>query len=98
MTFHAASSVSTASHIPSSTLKLNDFDFEVGLNVVGFNIKVTGKPTVVVQGSKLNAQAQAVIAGAGRGDQVTISEIKVNLVGAPGYLLPKTSVVIYEIQ
>ena len=78
--------------------KLNDFDFEVGLNVVGFNIKVTGKPTVVVQGSKLNAQAQAVIAGAGRGDQVTISEIKVNLVGAPGYLLPKTSVVIYEIQ
>ena len=78
--------------------KFNDFDFEVGLNVVGFNIKVTGKPTVVVQGSKLNAQAQAVIAGAGRGDQVTISEIKVNLVGAPGYLLPKTSVVIYEIQ
>lgn len=78
--------------------KLNDFDFEVGLNVVGFNIKVPGKPTVVVQGNKLNSQAQAILSGAGRGDQVTISEIKVNLVGAPGYLLPKTSVVVYEIQ
>jgi hypothetical protein len=29
---------------------LEDFDFEVGLNVVGFNLKVTGQPTVVVQG------------------------------------------------
>jgi hypothetical protein len=29
--------------------KLEDFDFEVGLNVVGFNLKVTGQGTVVVQ-------------------------------------------------
>jgi len=78
--------------------KLNDFDFEVGLNVVGFNLKVSGQPTVVVQGNKLNAQCNAVLSKAGRGDQVTISEIKVNLVGAPGYLLPRTSIVIYEIQ
>jgi hypothetical protein len=35
--------------------KLEDFDFEVGLNV-GFNLKVTGQGTVVVQGDKLNAQ------------------------------------------
>ena len=66
--------------------KLNDFDFEVGLNVTGFNIKVPGKPTVVVQGNKLNSQAQAILSAVSRGDQVTISEIKVNLVGAPGYL------------
>jgi hypothetical protein len=32
--------------------KLEDFDFEVGLNVVGFNLKVTGQGTVVVQGDK----------------------------------------------
>jgi hypothetical protein len=25
--------------------KLEDFDFEVGLNVVGFNLKVTGQPS-----------------------------------------------------
>ena len=78
--------------------KLVDFDFEVGLNVVGFNFKVTGQPTVVVPGNKLNAQCKAVLSKVGRGDQVTISEIKTKLVGAGSYLLPRTAPVIYEIQ
>ncbi|MEZ7500610.1 gliding motility protein GldM [Flavobacterium sp. Arc3] len=78
--------------------KLEDFDFEVGLNVVGFNLKVTGQATVVVQGDKLNAQCKAVLSKAGRGDQVTISEIKTKLVGAGSYLLPRTAPVIFEIQ
>jgi len=78
--------------------KLVDFDFEVGLDVVGFNLKVAGQPTVVVQGNKLNAQCNAVLAKAGRGDQVTISEIKTKLVGAGSYLLPRTAPVIFEIQ
>lgn len=78
--------------------KLVDFDFEVGLDVVGFNFKVTGQPTVVVQGNKLNAQCKSVLSKVGRGDQVTISEIKTKLVGAGSYLLPRTAPVIYEIQ
>jgi gliding motility-associated protein GldM len=78
--------------------KLVDFDFEVGLDVVGFNFKVTGMPTVVVQGNKLNAQCKSVLSKVGRGDQVTISEIKTKLVGAGSYLLPRTAIVIYEIQ
>jgi gliding motility-associated protein GldM len=78
--------------------KLVDFDFEVGLDVVGFNFKVTGQPTIVVPGNKLNAQCKAVLAKAGRGDQVTISEIKTKLVGAGSYMLPRTAPVIYEIQ
>ncbi|WP_338647440.1 gliding motility protein GldM [Flavobacterium sp. KS-LB2] len=78
--------------------KLEDFDFEVGLNVVGFNLKVTGQPTVVVTGNKLSAQCKAVLSKAGRGDQVTISEIKTKLVGAGNYLLPRTAPVIFEIQ
>lgn len=77
--------------------KLVDFDFEVGLDVVGFNLKITGQPTVVVQGNKLNAQCISVLSKAGRGDQVTISEIKTKLVGAGSYLLPRTAPVIYEI-
>lgn len=77
--------------------KLVDFDFEVGLDVVGFNLKVTGQPTVVVQGNKLNAQCNAVISKAVRGDQVTISEIKTKLVGS-SLLLPRTAPVIFEIQ
>lgn len=78
--------------------KLVDFDFEVGLDVVGFNFKVTGQPTVVVPGNRLNAQCKSVLSRVGRGDQVTISEIKTKLVGAGSYLLPRTAPVIYEIQ
>ncbi|KIO52902.1 type IX secretion system motor protein PorM/GldM [Flavobacterium hibernum] len=78
--------------------KLNDFDFEVGLDVVGFNMKIAGQPTVVVTGNKLNAQCKQVLSRAGKGDQVTISEIKTKLVGAGSYLLPRTAPVIFEIQ
>jgi hypothetical protein len=44
----------------------------------------------------LNAQCKAVLSKAGRGDQVTISEIKTNSLGS--YLLPRTAPVIFEIQ
>ena len=84
--------------VSSVGAKLVDFDFEVGLDVVGFNLKVAGQPTVVVQGNKLNAQCTAVLSKAGRGDQVTISEIKTKLTGAGSYMLPRTAPVIYEIQ
>jgi gliding motility-associated protein GldM len=60
---------------------LEDFDFPVTINVTQFNVKVPGQPTVVVQGSKMNAQAISAIKKAGRGDVVTISEIKVKYVG-----------------
>jgi gliding motility-associated protein GldM len=76
--------------------KMIDFDFEVGLNVVGFNFKVPGQATVVCQGNKITAQCIAAMSKAGRGDQVTISEIKTKLVGST-LMLQKTSPVIYEI-
>ncbi len=60
---------------------LEDFDFPVTINVTQFNLKVPGQPTVVVPGSKMNAQAISAIKKAGRGDVVTISEIKVKYVG-----------------
>ncbi|MBL7867124.1 MAG: gliding motility protein GldM [Flavobacterium lindanitolerans] len=75
---------------------LEDFDFEVGINVVGFNIKVPGQPTVVVSGNKMDARAKAAIQKAGRGDVVIISEIKAKVVGAD-IMLPKTAPVAYEI-
>ena len=78
--------------------KLEDFDFEVGLNVVGFNLKITGQPTVVVQGDRLNSQCKSVLSKATRrGDQITISEIKTKLVGS-NLLLKRTAPVIFEIQ
>ena len=77
---------------------LEDFDFEVKLNVVGFNLKVPGQPTVVVSGNKMDARAKAAIAKAQRGDVVIVSEIKTKLEGAGGYMLPKTAPVAYEIK
>lgn len=78
--------------------KLVDFDFDVDLTVTGFNLKVTGQPTVVVSGNKMNAQCIAALSKASRGDQVTISEIQTKMVGAGDYKLPRTSIVVWEVQ
>ena len=83
--------------VSTISAKMLDFDFLVDLKVTGFSLKVTGMPTVVVQGDKVNAQCKAALARAGRGDQITISEIKTRLVGSD-ILLSKTAPVIYEIQ
>jgi gliding motility-associated protein GldM len=72
------------------------FDFQVSLYVVSFALKVSGQPTVIVQGNKLSPAARNVLTRAQKGDQVTISEINTKLVGSP-LLLQKTGVVIFEI-
>ncbi len=77
--------------------KMLDFDFEVKLRVTAFSLKVTGQATVIVSGDRVNAQCKAALAKAGRGDQVTISDIKTKLEGSD-ILLSRTAPVIYEIQ
>jgi gliding motility-associated protein GldM len=77
--------------------KMLDFDFEVKLRVTGFSLKVAGQANVVVSGDRVNAQCKAALAKAGRGDQVTISDIKTKLEGSD-ILLSRTAPVIYEIQ
>jgi gliding motility-associated protein GldM len=77
--------------------KLPDFDFDVKLNVTSFTFKVPGQAAVIVSGDRVNAQCKAALARAGRGDIVTISDIKTQLVGST-IMLPRTSPVIYEIQ
>ncbi len=76
---------------------MEDFDFPVTVNVSQFNIKVPGQPTIVVQGSKMDARAKAAIAKAGRGDVIVISEIKASFSGIDQR--PKgVSICTYEIQ
>jgi gliding motility-associated protein GldM len=79
------------------TAKLPDFDFDVKLKVTQFTLKVPGQAAVIVSGSRVNAQCKAALARAGRGDQVTISDIKTQLEGSP-IMLQRTAPVIYEIQ
>jgi gliding motility-associated protein GldM len=77
--------------------KMLDFDFDVKLRVTGFSLKVTGQATVVVSGDRVNAQCAAALQKAGRGDQITISDIKTKLEGSDIFL-SRTAPVIYEIQ
>uniref|UniRef100_UPI0025DB2031 type IX secretion system motor protein PorM/GldM n=1 Tax=uncultured Flavobacterium sp. TaxID=165435 RepID=UPI0025DB2031 len=60
---------------------MEDFDFPVTVNVTQFNLRVPGQPTIVVQGSKMDARARAAIAKAGKGDVVLISDIKAKFQG-----------------
>ncbi|WP_026711911.1 gliding motility protein GldM [Flavobacterium filum] len=77
--------------------KLPDFDFDLKLKVTGFTLKVPGQAAVLVSGDRVNDQCKAALARAGRGDQVTVSDIKVKLEGSD-IMLPRTAPVIYEIQ
>jgi gliding motility-associated protein GldM len=79
------------------TAKLPDFDFDVKLKVTQFTLKVPGQAAVIVSGSRVNAQCKAALARAGRGDQITISDIKTQLEGSQ-IMLQRTAPVIYEIQ
>lgn len=63
------------------TAEMEDFDFPVTVRVKQFNLKVPGQPTVVVSGNKMNAAALAAIKKAGKGDIITISEIKAEFQG-----------------
>ncbi len=95
---YAAKGPKNSLEISTVGAKLEDFDFEVGLNVVGFNIKVPGQPTIVVSGNKLDSRAKAAVAKATRGDVIVISNINTKLVGAGSYMLPKTAPCTYEVQ
>ncbi|MEW5674977.1 gliding motility protein GldM [Flavobacterium enshiense] len=78
---------------------LKDFLYDLNFQVTQFTFKVPGQAAVIVNGDRVNAQCKAALARAGRGDQVTISDIKTKIVGVQSTVVPpKTAPVIYEIQ
>jgi gliding motility-associated protein GldM len=76
---------------------LPDFDFDLKLNVTGFKFKVSGQPTVVVSGRKLNAPAKAALRRARRGETVQIFDINANIANNSGYKLKKISPICMEL-
>lgn len=82
--------------ISSVSAVLPDFDFDVNLNVTGFSFKVSGQPTVRVNGTKLDAAAKGALRRAGRGETVQIFDINANVSGS-GVMLKKTAPVIIEL-
>lgn len=76
---------------------LDDFDFELPIQVTSFKIKVPGQPSVDVNGTKLNSQAKNSLRKARRGDAVQIFDIKAQIRGNSSYKLKGVSPVIVEI-
>ncbi|MFP4845353.1 gliding motility protein GldM [Winogradskyella sp. PE311] len=83
--------------IGTVSAKLDDFVFDLPINVTSFKIKVPGQPTVNVVGTKMNAQAKSAIKKARRGDNITIFEIKAKIQGNSKYRLKNVSPVIVEV-
>ncbi|RYE50904.1 MAG: gliding motility protein GldM, partial [Sphingobacteriales bacterium] len=77
---------------------LQDFVYDLNCQVQQFTFKIQGQPAVIVNGNKVNAQCKAAMARAGRGDQVTITDIKYKFVGVDGIVPPKCAPFVYEIQ
>lgn len=76
--------------------KFDDFDFELPLNVTGFKFKVSGQPTVEVNGSKLDSRAKQILAKAKRGSDVQIFDIEAKASGV-SVILKKVSPVFIEL-
>lgn len=76
---------------------LPDFDFELGLKVTGFSFKVSGQPTIKVNGGRLDASSKAALRRAGRGETVQIFDIEAQLATNSGYKLKKVSPVFVEL-
>ncbi len=76
---------------------LPDFDFEIGLRVTGFSFKVSGQPTIKVNGGRLDASSKAALRRAGRGETVQIFDIEAQLATNSGYKLKKVSPVFVEL-
>lgn len=83
--------------IASVGAALPDFDFDLNLRVSGFSFKVSGQPTVRVNGTKLNTQAKSALRRAKRGETVQIFDINANIANNSGYKLKKISPVCIEL-
>lgn len=76
---------------------LPDFVFDLKLKVSGFSIKVPGKPTVEVRGTKLNAAAIRALNSARPGEDVSIFDVRASIAGNSSYLLKKVGPLVIEI-
>lgn len=76
---------------------LDDFDFELPIQVTSFKMKVPGQPTVKVSGTRLNGQAKNALRKAKRGSQATFFDIKAKIKGNSSYRLKTVSPVVVEL-
>ncbi len=83
--------------IASVSAVLEDFDFDLNINVTGFSFRVAGQPTVTVNGTRLDAAAKGALRRAKRGETVQIFDINASLAGNSSYKLKKIAPVLIEL-
>ena len=76
---------------------LEDFDFDLKLQVNEFKVFIPGQPSIIVKGGKFNEQARAAVSRAKRGDKIQVFDIKASIVGNSSLKLPPVSPIIIEI-
>ena len=76
---------------------LEDFDFDLNLQVNEFKVFIPGQPSVAVKGNKFNEAARNAVMRAKKGDKVQIFDIKANIVGNSTLKLPPVSPITVEI-
>lgn len=79
-------------------VELPDFLFDLKFKIKSFKVKVPGKGTISVSGSKMNSQAQSAIKAARVGDVVAIFDVKSSLIGVSGVNVKNATAVSVEIQ
>ncbi|WP_179343926.1 type IX secretion system motor protein PorM/GldM [Winogradskyella ursingii] len=72
----------------------DDFDFKLPINVNSFTFKVPGKPSINVQGNRLNSAAKNALRSARRGDIVQFINIKASAPNNPIRIKTVTAVAI----
>nr|WP_314560019.1 gliding motility protein GldM [uncultured Capnocytophaga sp.] len=76
---------------------LEDFDFDLHLQVNEFKVFIPGQPSVAIKGNRFNEQAKTAISRAKRGDKIQIFDVKASIVGNSTLKLPPVSPIIVEI-
>lgn len=84
--------------ISTVSATIPNFDFDLGLRISGFKMKVEGERTITVNGQKLNDAAKRMVQSAKRGSTVTIFDIQASISGNTAYRLPSPSPVIIELK
>ncbi|QEE48200.1 gliding motility protein GldM [Flavobacterium alkalisoli] len=86
--------------LSNSTIDIDfsDFVFDIKTNIKQFEVYVPGSPAIICQGNKFNAQALSAISKSSRGDQVIITNIKYDIIGAAGYTPKPSTAFNWEVQ
>jgi gliding motility-associated protein GldM len=86
--------------LSSSTINVEfpDFVFDVRTTVKSFEVYVPGAPAIICQGNKFSDAALKAISKTTRGDKVIVGGIKVDIIGAPGYIVRPSGNFVWEIQ